>query len=219
MNELGHGSQLAFDGGMPYTVESVVRSRTNGPLIAAAAALWIKEDDRVLDVTYGRGLFWTLYRPEHFTTHDLAIDGVDFRDLPEDDCSFDVVVFDPPYVSRGGLRTSTITSYIDRYGLDSIDGPDAVSGSLDNLIDLIEGGMGEAYRVLAPKGRLLVKCMDFVAGGGYQSMRHRVVDYAFGLDLKQVDEFVHHSGIGPQPSGRTQRTSRRAHSFLCVFQK
>ncbi len=217
------GSQLAFDGGMPNTVESVVRSRTNGPLIAAAAALWINDEDHVLDITYGRGLFWTRYQPQHFTQHDLHGDGVDFRDLPEADESVDVVVFDPPYIAGGGRKSSTIPDFRDRYGLmDIASDPDAISDTPGELKDLIRGGLVEAVRVLRPKGRLWVKCADFVGGGdspnGYNAMRHWVVSEVLGLGLAQVDEFVHHSGTGPG-SWPTQRTSRRAHSFLCVFQK
>jgi hypothetical protein len=89
---------------LPGTVQSVVKARTNGPLIAAVAVLWIRDGDRVLDVTYGRGNFWTKFRPEHLTTHDLTLDGVDFRHLPEDDNSVDVVVFDPPYIARVAAR-------------------------------------------------------------------------------------------------------------------
>jgi hypothetical protein len=65
--------QLAFS--MPETVQSVVRRRTYGPLLAAAAQLWIELEDLVVDVTYGRGNFWTDYRPARLVAHDLAVDG------------------------------------------------------------------------------------------------------------------------------------------------
>src|SRR5688572_3505485 len=94
-----HG-QLAM--AMPETVQSVVHCATNGPLLAAAAQLWIGPDDLVVDVTYGKGNFWTRYRPGRLVTHDLALDGVDFRHLPEAPGSVDVVVFDPPYIPQGG---------------------------------------------------------------------------------------------------------------------
>src|SRR5580698_10165955 len=46
-------------------VLSVVRSNSNGPVVAEAARLYIDPDDVVLDVTYGRGYFWTHFRPTH----------------------------------------------------------------------------------------------------------------------------------------------------------
>lgn len=71
-------------------------------------------------VTYGRGVFWRKYRhPGRFVAHDLALDGVDFTQLPEADATVDVVFADPPHGAQGGRATSTIPDWLDRYGLDS----------------------------------------------------------------------------------------------------
>lgn len=195
-------------------VRSVVRSQTNGPLLQTAAKLWVAPGDLVVDVTYGLGNFWTLYRPERLVAHDLYTgDGVDFRDLPEADESVDVVVFDPPYVAPGGRDSSGVKDMHKRYGMDqSARSPEA-------QFEVIDEGLAECERVLARGGRLLVKCMDYVWSGKLQLGRHRVVSTCITLGLSQVDEFVHVSGTGPQPPGRRQVHSRRAHSFLCVFQK
>lgn len=194
-------------------VESVVRARENGPLIAAAAALWIGPDDVVVDTTYGRGKFWTKYRPPALIAHDLIVDGIDFRELPEADETVDVVVFDPPYIPQGGRETSTVPEFLDRYGLVT------VPKTAPELDAYVAAGIREAYRVLRPKGRLMVKCMDYVNGGEFIPARHRIVCAALEAGFDQVDEFVHHSGTGPQPLGRRQQHSRRTHTFLCVFQR
>jgi hypothetical protein len=201
-------------------VESVVRSRRNGPLIAQAAKLWIQDDDIVLDVTYGRGRFWTEFKPTNLITHDIALDGVDFRALPEPDESVDVVVFDPPYVSIGGRTTSTIEDFNARYGL-----TDAPKSPLETS-DLMAGGIREAGRVLVPRtGRLMVKVSDYISSGKYHAGHHYAVAAALATGFEQLDEFVHYSGTGPQPmdnldgTPRRQVHSRRAHSFLCVFGK
>lgn len=203
---------VAFD--FPVTVESVVKCRENGPLIAAAAILWMRPDDLVVDVTYGLGNFWTVYRPDNLVAHDLhTVDGVDFRHLPELDATVDVVVFDPPYIPQGGRETSTRQDMLDRYGLVE------VPKTRRELDALIRAGIAEAKRVLRPRtGRLLVKCMDYVNGGEYRTGRHNVVAAALELGMTQVDEFVHHSGTGPQPPRDRQLHSRRSHSFLCVFE-
>lgn len=203
-------SQLAMP--MPESVQSVVRCQTNGPLLAAAAQLWIGPDDIVVDMTYGRGMFWTRYRPQYLVTHDLALDGVDFRQLPEADGSVDVAVFDPPYITTGVATSPKPQRLHDAFGL--------VGGnySIPDLKELFAAGMKEGTRVLKPKGRLFVKCMDFVTSGRLVLGHHHVVTTALCLGLEQVDEFIHNSGVGPQPEGRRQVHSRRAHSFLCIFQ-
>lgn len=211
MSTLQTGLQGSFV--LPDTIQSVVQTQRNGPLIAAAAQLWINDQDAVVDVTYGRGLFWTDYRPAKLVAHDLVVDGVDFRSLPEATGSTDVVVFDPPYIAQGGRETSTLPDFMDRYGL--VDVPKTTA----ELKVLIADGIAEASRIMAPGGRLLVKCMDYVNGGEFVTGRHHVVTAAMNVGLYQVDEFVHYSGTGPQPSRPRQLHSRRAHSFLCVFRK
>lgn len=165
-----------------------------------------------MDVTYGRGLFWSNYRPAQLMTHDIAIDGVDFRNLPEADASVDVIVLDPPYISTGAIETSTMPEFLDRYGLAY-----APKGAKE-LLQFVCDGVREAHRVLRHKGRLLVKCMDYVESGRLVLGRHHVVTTALALGMEQVDEFIHYSGTGPGAWER-QVHSRRAHSFLCVFQK
>jgi len=206
--------------GFPSTVESVVKVRENGPLIATAAVLHIFDGAAVVDMTYGRGLFWTKYRPENLIAHDLYRgDGVDFRDLPEGDSSVDVAVFDPPYLPNESADKTTVPDFRDRYGIDLTEeqrGPRTVQ----DVFDLYTAGIAEAHRILKPRGKLLVKTMDFVHGGKYHAMRQHVVMSATELGMSQVDEFVHHSGLGVSNlAGTTQRTSRRAHSLLCVFKK
>ena len=204
-------------GGMDYTIESVVRSKQNGPLIAAAAALWIKDDDVVMDVTYGRGRFWTVYRPRTLITHDLADDGVDFRDLPESDGSVDVVVLDPPYITPSSDK-STLPDFHDRYGLTT---RDERRITVPELLALYVGGFSESWRVLKTGGRLLVKCMDFVESG-YNAFHPWLVREAEDIGYRTVDTFIHYSGVGATSPGminKVQRTSRRAHSVLLVFRK
>lgn len=193
-------------------VESVVHNRSNAVLLAEVARLWIGPDDVVLDVTYGRGNFWLKIRPANLVTHDLAVDGVDFRNLPEADRSVDVVVFDPPYIPQGGRTTSTVPDFLQRYGLVT------VPRTTTELDEYHVAGIKEAARVLKPKGRLLVKCMDYVNGGRYVTGRHTIVAAAHTAGLVQVDEFVHYSGRGPQPVRDRQLHSRRSHTFMCVFQ-
>lgn len=198
-------------------VLSVV-SGDNGTLIAQAAKLWIKPTDRVADVTYGKGNFWTEFRPRKLVTHDIAIDGVDFRNLPYRRNSFDVIVLDPPYVSKGGRDTATIDEMDAAYGM--YEAP----RTPEEVDSLMWAGLAEAKRVLRPGGRIFVKCMDYISSQKYHPMHFTVFGQArlTGFDLLDMFIFTRKKS-GPQPKlnpdGTTRRQvhSHRAHSYLMIF--
>lgn len=98
------------------TVLATTRWPTNADLIRDCAGLgYLRDDWRTLDPTWGRGRWWTKWRPSDLIAHDLRLDGVDFRHLPHRDGEFDCVAFDPPYklcldtdteiLTRDGWRT------------------------------------------------------------------------------------------------------------------
>jgi hypothetical protein len=195
-------------------VPSVIRG-SNGVLIARVAGLGYLggPDDTVLDVTYGRGLWWTRYRP----TWLIAGEG-DFRDRPEVDGSVPVVCFDPPYISTGNRETSSVDEFYDRFGLESQKGWRAIR-------QLIDDGLAECARVLAPGGHLLVKCMDYVESGHKRWNTFHVAAQGEALGLELLDRFHHLNGGGPQTltnldgSPREQKHAREVASMLLVFTK
>lgn len=186
--------------------------RTNADLIADVALLGhLRSEWRTLDPTYGRGLWWTSWRPVELVTHDLRLDGVDFRDLPHDAASFDAVAFDPPYVSVGGRSTTGLADLHDRFGL--TDAPVTPAG----VQELIDAGLAEVARVVRPGGTVLVKCQDYVSGGRLWPGTHLTLTRALELGLVLVDRFEHVAGIRPQPPGRRQVHARRNLSTLFVL--
>ena len=201
---------LADSGPIP----SVIRG-SNGVLIATVARLGYlgEPSSRVLDVTYGRGLWWTRYRPANL----IAGTG-DFRLRPEADDSVEVVCFDPPYISTGSRDTSSVDDLYDRFGLGDAKGWRAIR-------QLIDDGLNECARLLAPSGYLLVKCMDYVESGHKVWNTFHVVADAERLGLRLVDRFHHLTGGGPQVttnldgSPREQRHAREVTSMLLVFTK
>lgn len=202
-------------------VLSVITEKRNGPLIAQVARLWIKPDDLLMDVTWGRGLWWTDYKhPEHlFIKHDrYTLDGVDYHELPESDESVDVIALDVPYTSVGSVETSTIPDFHDRYGLTSQKGYKAIFEDTASAIT-------ECSRVLRRGGRLLLKLSDYVESGHMRWAWRNADDAATAAGLRHCDEIIHHSGTGAQPktnldgSPRRQVHSRRCHSFLEIYYK
>lgn len=217
---------------------SVVNDKRNAALIAKVARLHILQTDVVMDVTWGEGKWWRDFKPDHFITHDRdTLDGVDFRRLPEQDDSVDVVAYDPPYVSIGSRDKSTLkagpghSSMIDAYGMR------LAPRTPDEVDELIVDGLFEIHRVLrckrrktktsprVPAGRCLLKCMDYISGGNFHLTSRRVLNACDRIGFDVWDMFLHNSGPGPQPrhnldgSVRRQVHAHRAHSTLYVLRK
>lgn len=208
--------QLALVDGLERPVgripSSVFTSPHNGDLVAEFAPLYLSGS--VLDVTYGRGMWWTRFRPELFAFHDLALDGVDFRALPEGPSSWDTVVFDPPYVPRQGPAPATRiedATFRQRYGL-------TVSRSGPELRRLIFAGLAECARVA--RRWVLVKCADYVNARKFQLGHLAVIQEGERIGLECHDLIIHATGSGPGGSQilRILR-ARRGHSYLVVFKK
>lgn len=111
---------------------------SNGVLIATVAKLGYlgDPDDLIFDTTYGRGLWWTRYKPPNL----IALQ-CDFRHIPEADGSVPVVCFDPPYISTGSRDTSSVDDLYDRYGLGRLKGWRAIR-------QLIDDGLAECARMI-----------------------------------------------------------------------
>lgn len=193
-------------------VRSLVRG-SNGVLIARVARLGYLGGpaSTVLDVTHGRGMWWTRYRPA-----GLIVGTDDFRHRPDPDGSIEIVCFDPPYISTGNRETSSVDDFYDRYGLGDLKGWRAIR-------QLIDDGLGECARILAPGGHLLVKCMDYTESGAKVWNTFHVVAEAERIGLILVDRFHHLTNGGPQPmtnldgSPREQQHAREVTSMLLVF--
>ncbi len=207
--------QLSLTGSHDRAVGPIVQSvihGTNADMVAAIAPLYLRGS--VLDVTYGRGMWWRRFQPEPFAWHDIALDGVDFRDLPEADCSWETVCFDPPYVPRQGNVDATHRrdqDFRDRFGLvESRGGAD--------LRALIAGGIAEAARVA--ETWVLAKCCDFTNGKQFHLGHVMLLEFAIAVGLRPHDLIVHASGTGPGGGQvRVVQRARRAHSYLWVFRK
>ena len=185
---------------------------TNGHLVADVARLgYLRASDRVLDPTYGEGVWWREWRPAGLVAHDLnpakAPDGArDFRDLGYPRASFDAVAFDPPYKLNGTPDEDTDA----RYGVD-------VPGTVAERMALIFAGCTEAARVLTRRGVLLVKCQDQVVSGAVYWQTDEITWHVDSLGFDKVDRFDLLGGGRPQPAGRAQQHAYGRPSSLLVF--
>jgi hypothetical protein len=201
-------------------LESVF-SGSNAELMRAVGPLYLTGS--VVDVTYGEGKWWDLFKPDPFTAHDLyKLDGVDFRALPEDDKSVDTVVYDPPYVLSGGKSG---LDFQNRYGLgrSNLREVSQAAGGAKSLDALICAGLTECCRVA--RQWVLVKCMEYAQGGASGGKRNDfrdvptiVTNAALGVGWSKHDQIVHFTGTGPGGHNIFEvRRARRAHSYLLVF--
>lgn len=198
---------------MRRRVTSVVVG-TNADLIVAFAELYIRPDDVVVDVTYGKGVFWRKYRhPGPFIAHDLALDGVDFTQLPEADGSVDVLVADPPHIAPGGRTTSTIPGFNQAYGLTAAPRTPAA------VLELYTAGLKEWARAVHPGGIIAVKCSAGTTSRKKRWMHHYLFNAGLALGLGQPwDEMLLvRRTPGPQPPHRQQEHADNTHSYLLVF--
>jgi hypothetical protein len=169
-------------------------------------------DGRVLDVTYGKGVFWKVWQPDILVGCDLDPTKArdlccDFCHLPFADGSWDAVVYDPPYQCNGtpGWNGSGVWT---RYGVVTMWGNDRAN--------LMERGAREGARVA--KNFFLVKCMDQVVGGRLWWQTDQMTQVVTAEGFTKVDRFDFLRP--PRPSdGRRQRHARANYSTLLVFQR
>ncbi len=198
---------------MTRPVMAIDSYRTNGELVAACASLgYLRPELRTLDPTWGRGRFWTAWRPQVLVAHDLRPElsptgqGVDATSLPYEDRSFDQVVLDGPYKLNGRPDAATDA----RYGVHE-------PARWQDRMELLRAMLREGARVLC-RGCLLFKCQDQVCSGKVRWQTIAMVEEAERCGLGLVDRLDFLS-YRPQPEGRRQLTARRNSSAMLVFRR
>lgn len=188
--------------------------RDNAEMIEQCAQLgYLKPEWFTLDPTYGKGNWWTRFRPTVLSMHDkYVLDGVDFTNLPEDDDTYDAAAFDPPYVAKGGRATSGMKDFDAAYGLRLAE---RTPWALQTAINY---GLDELARVVVPRGSVLVKCQNYVSNGRLFLGREHTLQHALdkGFTVTDIVEYVV-KAPRPQPPGRQQKHFRRNLSTLLVF--
>lgn len=189
---------------------------TNAELIAKVAKLYLASTSRVADVTFGKGAFWKNFKPKHFFPSDInpigdTVKKVDFRQLPYDDKSMDVVVLDPPFLHGGGTIKKSIASC---YGNNA-----SGSWSHKKIIDLYLAGMEEAWRVLKPNGYLWVKCQDEIESGKQRRSHIEIYEDAKVIGFIDDDLFMLVQVGAPAQREQYQLHARKNSSFLWIFRK
>jgi hypothetical protein len=124
---------------------------------------------KVLDVTANERRMWKgVEHPGGVTYADIdpAMNPdivADFRALPCDPESYDVIVFDPPHLPAAAASPESDKRFAGNYGLSHAPKADNISSYFRPFLD-------EAARVLRHEGLIFVKLKDFVHNHVYQWM-------------------------------------------------
>ena len=202
------------------TVLAATRWNTNADMILDVVALgYIKPTDKVIDLTFGRGKWWTKYGhdgmfianfedfedarwPEVMKQNGRTPIPIckDYTVMPDtDDDNYDVVVFDPPYISMGGRATSGLPDFMDRFGL-------ANAATTPRLLqDDNEKGLAQAVRICKPGGLILAKCAPYISSGKRQEGDWWARDAALAMGLVVQDMLIHLGDERAQPKVSTCR--------------
>jgi hypothetical protein len=175
------------------------RWRNNAEMIAAIAPLYFRPEDLVVDFTYGRGNFWTQFRPENLRCHDLyLLDGIDARKPPYGR-QIDIAVLDLPYQANGGETTSTVLETRKAYGQVAAMGQAKDPAGMQDVID---SSIRAVAQTLRPAGLLLVKCSNYITSG--RLWPGVMLSWQTGTlaGLQTVDLITLVGNPGPQPMTR-----------------
>jgi hypothetical protein len=87
----------------------------------------------------------------------------DFRALPCDPESYDIIVFDPPHLPAAAASPESMQRFVGNYGLGH-------APKADNIAPYFAPFLSEAARILRPDGLIFAKLKDFVHNHAYQWM-------------------------------------------------
>jgi hypothetical protein len=200
----------------------------NADVFRSILGLHVEDGAVIADVTYGKGVFWKSVDLSRYTLNatDLKT-GTDFRDLPYEDGSIDVLVLDPPYM-EGLFRTSTDNlagagshaAFRENYSDSSVtDYKDGGPKYHDKVLELYFQAGVEAKRVLRNHGLFIVKCQDEVSANR-QRLTHVELINEWETDFYCKDLFVVTRTNKPGVSRLIkQEHARKNHSYFLVFVK
>lgn len=203
---------------------------TNDEVFPEVLDLHVEPGSEIADVTYGEGVFWRQVTSKKYelTATDIdpsrspdSIDGIDCRDLPYDDASFDCVVLDPPY-AEGFYETPDKPSDNDYWIKDRYVGTTGEQSATyhDAVLEMYAAAGEEALRVLRDDGHLIMKIQDEVSRNEQRLTHVEVTNIYEGMGFHAKDLFVVIRPDTPTVGKMyEQRRARKNHSYFIVYTK
>lgn len=190
----------------------------NSDLFPKILTLYAKEGARIIDATYGRGVFWKkvdqhkydLVRNDLVTAADIHCD---YGELPFEASTFDMFVLDPPYMHAGGYKS--VKRSIQKCYQNDLSGTGRSSTHKDNVASYVKG-IDEARRLLKKKGVLVLKGMDEIESG---KQRLFLQDFSSVEGFIVEDIFVLVRKSRPAIRWPYQYHARKNHSYFMILRK
>jgi tRNA G10 N-methylase Trm11 len=193
----------------------------NADVFPHVLALYVPHGSQIADVTYGRGAFWKAIpsRQYHVVASDVTT-GVDCRQLPYADASFDCVVLDPPYMHTPGGTAHVAHQNFEQYYQNNGTGNSTGAKYHEAVLELYFAASREAWRVLRPGGILILKCQDEVCACKQRLTHVEIINELTAVQFYVEDLFVLMRTNRPGVSRiLKQRHARKNHSYFLVFRK
>jgi DNA modification methylase len=185
---------------------------TNADLIPHILDMYVREGSTIADVTFGKGAFWRNTDMSKYTLlasdlmEGLAPLRVDFRSLPYEAESINVLVLDPPYMHDTKPRGSNYPS--DHYNNNNT--------SHESVIRLYAGGILEAARVLKKDGLILVKSQDETEASKQRFSHVELIQLLVMFGFTVIDLFVLVQTSTPILQIKEQKSARKNHSYMLI---
>jgi hypothetical protein len=178
----------------------------NSGLLPLIFQLYVKNNACIADVTYGKGVFWKFINEGNYNVLKSDIqDGIDFKNLPYNSASIDVLILDPPYMHGGETVKKSINScYLNK------------NTNHESVLRLYTSGILEACRVLKRKGIILIKTQDETESGKQKFTHIEIIDIIKLLGFNVLDLFILMQDSVPAMRLQYQKSARKNHSYFIV---
>lgn len=216
---------------------------SNDEVFPSILELYVPEESRIADVTYGKGIFWKRVDTEKYDlfASDLKTiglpsnckGGVDSRKLPYKNRFFNAIVFDPPYMHTPGGTAHNGHQNFEEYYANNAEQNDQVIKEIwedydgkppkyhEAVLDLYFRTGKEAWRVLKDDGIFIVKCQDEVCAN-QQRLTHIEITSEFekyGFVTEDLFVIMRTNRPGISRLKGKQKHARKNHSYFMVYRK
>lgn len=197
--------------------------RSNAEQFPDILRLYVAPGSKVLDTTYGNGVFWKLVPPGDYKVTKNDLD--QHRGTTHHDAThlparwrerFDCAVVDFPYLGVGGVET--LKDSIDKGYKNRARAARDQSG-IGAVRRLYAQAICEAWRVLRRSGILILKVMDQVESGQQNFLSNDVMELCSILGFRVEDELIYVSKNTPTMRHEHQIHARRNHSSWVVARR